>query len=199
MVGRIESLIHCLGIDKELEGGTWLMNGSDIVNLPGSEIDVSHPSTHEASIGFNRHEARVQEPKHVANRVDGAHLTFDWTVVTEETHLMWLAKIVVDGVRIALELLLKVPSIWRASGNSLSKAAYLLTVGVLPWIGATPMFIESSLQDLHVIPHGSLGVGLHSRVDGGVDTQASGIEIKLVDGIMTRHKPFVAQVIDVVL
>ena len=112
MVDGIESLVHGLGIDKELEGGTRLMDGTDVIDLPGTEVDVAHPGTDETRVRLNSHKACMQEAQHVADRVDGAHLSLHGAVVAEEPHLMGLAEVVVNGVGIAFELRVEVSAVW---------------------------------------------------------------------------------------
>ena len=122
----------------------------------------------------------MHEAEHVADGVDGAHLLLHGAVVAEEAHAVGLAEIEHDGVAVALELRVEVLAVGRASGNVFGKPGYLLVTGVLPGIGAPPVLIEPLLHDLHLLPHGFLGIGLHARVDGGVDAQSVGIEVELL-------------------
>ena len=54
----------------------------------------------------------MQEAQHVADRVDGTHLSLYRAVVAEEPHLMGLVEVVVNGVGIAFELRVEVSAVW---------------------------------------------------------------------------------------
>ena len=110
---------------------------------------------------------------------------------------MGLVEVVHDGVAVALILSVEVFAVWRAAGYVFGKAGYLASAGILPGIGAAPMVVEPLLHGLHLRPHGFFGIGLHARVDGGVDAQSVGIEVELVDGVVAWHMTVVAKLVDV--
>ena len=110
---------------------------------------------------------------------------------------MWLVEIKRDGIGIFFIFRLEIPAIRRTTGNVLSKIGYLLSLSILPRIGVSPMFVEALLNSLHLFPNGCLGISLHSRINGGIDTKAISIKVKFVYGIVSRHISLGTKGIDV--
>ena len=53
MVDGVESLVHGLGVDEELEGGARLVSGPHVVHLPEAEVDVAHPGPDQTGVGLD--------------------------------------------------------------------------------------------------------------------------------------------------
>ena len=69
LVARSESLVHRLGIDKELEGRTRLALGCYLVILPVVEINVAHPCLYGSRLWLHSHESAVHEGGHILDTI----------------------------------------------------------------------------------------------------------------------------------
>ncbi len=90
---------------------------------------------------------------------------------------MWLIEIVVHGVGLSRILSRKVFIDRQPLGDTLNETRNHLAVLVYPRVVIAPMVLEVALNDLHLFASSILSILLHPTVDGGVDFQATGIEV----------------------
>ena len=88
-VARCDALVHRLGIDKELEGRTWLAHGCHLVVFPCLEVYIAYPSLDVTRLGLDGYKATMHEMFHITDGVHGRHLSHDSSlVVVEQFNLM---------------------------------------------------------------------------------------------------------------
>ena len=69
LVTRGQTLIHRLGINKELEGRTRLALGCYLVILPVVEVDIAHPCLYCSGLWLHGYKGAVHEGGHILDGV----------------------------------------------------------------------------------------------------------------------------------
>ena len=177
-IGGQPSLLDGGGVGKEFEGRSGLVGGAHVVVLPRVEIHVAHIGTDIAVLRFDGHETGVHVVEHIAQGVDGSHLSLNRAVVGEKAHLVGrvehaphLGRIVrIAGrehlVGIGLPHLL------------LHKVGERLVALAHPWVLASPVAVEVALHHAHLLAHGLLGILLHAAVESSVNLQSVAIGVE---------------------
>ena len=177
-VARGDTLIHSLGVNKQLEGRTRLTHSGNLVVLPGLKVNVAHPSLYVSGLRLDGHKAAVHKALHVAQRVECRNLLLDiacFAVVVEQAYLMRQVQIVIDRVLITLELMTQKFIIRCLLSQILDKVGNLNVALVLPRICAAPVRVKALLHLLHLLYGSLFGILLHARVECGVNLQSLGV------------------------
>ena len=178
-VGHLGAGVHAQvlqrhGIDKGFERRTHLAVAHDVVVFEVAVVDAAHVGLDIARTGFYGHHAHVEELLVVEQRVPGRHGGVDIAFPREDAHLDFLLKDLA-ALLLALALHLVQLVVAVAALHGLHQYLLLLLGADVAEGVATAGFqlaVELGLHLLaHVLAHGGLGIALHARVDGGVDTQ----------------------------
>ena len=99
LVAGGQPLVHCLGIDEELERRARLSHGRHLVVFPRVEVDVAHPCTYISRLGLHSYKRAMHEAHHVADRVERRHLALDDAfLIVEELHRVRAVQLGYDRV-----------------------------------------------------------------------------------------------------
>ena len=192
LVARCQSLVHRLGIDEELEGGTRLAHGRHLVILPRLEVYIAHPSLHLASVWFDGHKTAVHKPHHIAYGVHRTQLLLLHPVIGENLHGMRLVEVILHGVGLVGKAFLQIFIMCSTLGQVFYEVRNLPVLAVLPRWCTAPMIVKALLYDLHLLEHSLLGISLHAAVQRSIDGQSVGIEVQFVVSVIAWHKPLLA-------
>ena len=180
VAGR-EALVHSLGIDKELECGAGLPLCCHLVVLPCAEIHVAHPCLYSTCLRLHCHHATVQELHHIAYAVECGDVAVDGSaVIREELHAVGAVQVVRNAVGIVVVAFGKILVVGKAFGNFLDEAGHWSAPFVTPRVAPFPVCVEAVLQLAHLSGSRTLGIFLHTRVDGSVYLQAAAVEVVAV-------------------
>ena len=134
-----------------------------------------------AVLRFHCNKSAVHELHHIAYGVHGAHLQlYASLLIVEHLDFVWLVHPIIHRVGVVGIFLLELFVVGLTLGNAFDESGYLLMLLVLPWICVAPVVLEVALHLLHLLDGSSLGILLHTGVDGGVDLETAGIEVVAV-------------------
>ena len=127
----------------------------------------------------------MEETYHITDTVHRTHHLLLQTIhtvltVSKEFDRMWLIKMVEDGILIAVILGIKIFVCSRCLGYILDEVRNLLMRAVAPRIHASPMVVETFLENLHLLVHRPLCVCLHTSVDSSVYLQSVTIQVNII-------------------
>ena len=176
------SVFHGQGVEERLDGRTDLAPPAHHhVVLEVGKVDAAHISLHLSRVSIHAHEAGAKELLVITDRVDRCHHSVHIAVVGEDRHVYRRVEGTVDLFLRGTVLLHRDISLTLSHGTGHDGVDLLLRevaaergVGTLRRV----LFVEGGLKELRHMPVDRLlGIALHTRVDGRMDTQAVGIDI----------------------
>ena len=187
-VARCEPLVHGLGIDKELEGGSRLAHSGHLIIFPRFEINVSHPSLHLSRIWFDGHESAMHKLHHIAYGVHRAQILLHHSVIAEHLYRVRQIEIIVHRIGAVGKAFLQIFIMCGALCDILYEVRYLIMLPIPPWRHVPPVVVKPLLYDLHMFLDSLLGILLHPAVQGGIHGESVSIEVQFVVGIISWYK-----------
>ncbi len=157
--------------------------GCYLVILPRIEIDVSHPCSHIAGLRFHCHKSAVHLADHIANGVHRTDFTLYGTVgrvVGEELHSVRLIHVEFDGVGLIRIFLLQNLMVSTVLGYIFDEIRDFSPILIAPRRSASPMLVETLLQNTHLLENGFFGILLQASVNSGIYLQAISIEVDVI-------------------
>ena len=101
-------------------------------------------------------------------------------IIIKDLHRVRLIHVIINGIGIAIELLIQYLIVFTTLGDVLDKVGNLLPSFVAPRGLTAPMIVEPLLYGAHLFLHSLFSIALHTSVEGCIDLQSIGIEVYVV-------------------
>ena len=177
---RVLAFLHGQGIEERLEGGAHLTPClRDVVVLEETVVQAADISLHLARVRLDGDKAGLQEPLVVTDGIHRAHHRVDGAFPREDGHANGAVELGLDRVpahAFVFQVAVAVGALHRSLQDMVDFVGSHIGEGCV--LLALPVVVEHGLQlAAHEFFDGFLGIALHARVDGGIDTQSVAVDI----------------------